>query len=116
MAVQERLLAANNAAVRASVIRVLSHKSAMNELDAATLLQVKWRKFRAQRTKNLWKKIHALEEKKKMEKGSGGSDDQKAQEPIIYEGWERRTNRMTGEVYLFHSAIGKSQWEKPGDA
>jgi len=112
MTVQEKLGAATKAASRASIIKAFSQRAAMTELDAATLLQVRWRRLKANRSKSLWKKIHALEEKKRLEAG-GGSGAHQVQDNDIPEGWEMRVNNMTGDVFFFHPASGKSQWEKP---
>lgn len=111
MTVQEKLGAANKAAARASIIKAFSQRTAMTKLEAATLLQVRWRRLKASRSKTLWKKIHALEMKKKLEAGEGGAHHH--HDSDIPEGWERRTNNMTGDVFFFHPVSGKSQWEKP---
>jgi len=64
VSVNDKLQAARLASVKARVLSTFARRNsavAMTELEAVTLLQVRWRQRRASRTKELWKKIHALE-------------------------------------------------------
>lgn len=116
---QESLAAAATALRKTKALRLFRGKGeTMTQVEAATLLQVQWRRLRASRSAELWRKIKALEGGKSGKGvggggGGGGSDEQHTYHGVeLPNGWVRKSNRLTGKHYFMHLS-GKVQWEVP---
>ena len=72
MSVQENLRAAKEAAIKARVINAFqASRNNKKELEVATLLQERWRQRRASKSLDHWNKIHAMEDRIRLESGGG---------------------------------------------
>jgi hypothetical protein len=113
---EESLAAARAAARAAEALRaMLGARASMTELEAATLLQARWRALRARRTRGFWVKINAFESRKALRGGeaAGGAAGGAPAEVAGPRGWVRRVNRLSGKAYFLHVETGRAQWEAP---
>jgi len=88
---------------------------AMTELQAATLLQLRWRQFKATRLRQHWDTINSFEggaaRGGTRKKGAAAAPAAAAPPPTaaLEAGWEERVNRH-GARYLFHPESGQTRW------
>jgi hypothetical protein len=115
-AVGGNLSASRAASTAATVLGLFAgggRRAAMTQLQAATLLQLRWRQLRASRVRSHWEKISVFERRGGSGGGGGGggSGGSGGGAPApLEEGWEERVNKLSGARFQIHAASGKTRW------